>query len=371
MNKTPLVIALSCAIMSSAVLAVQAAPPQATQFHDKVLRYPSGAPQLAYLNIDAIQALPVPALEPQNGRMAYNDELTAYVSSPIDGRVTRIIAKPGDSVRQGDPLVLLDAPDYIQALADFNDARADLRQKTLSRDRAAALYKGEVIARKDYEAAVLDLEHAQEALRRAEAKFRHLNPKMEMNQGTFALRAPIDGVVTERKVNPGTAVDNAKPDSLFIITDPTHLWVSFELAEKDVGKLHLGQPVSVSVEAYPDQWFLASIDFISDVVDPSTRRIVVRCSVKNPERRLKPEMYAKVTPLAEGQSLPRVPNTALITEGVKSYLFVEREPGVIEKREVRLAFRGPVSSWVSEGLKAGERVATTGALLLNAELSGQ
>jgi cobalt-zinc-cadmium efflux system membrane fusion protein len=166
-------------------------------------------------------------------------------------------------------------------------------------------------------------------------------------------------------------VDNAKTEPLFVITDPTRLWVSFELAEKDVGKLHVGQPVAVSVEAYPDQAFTARIDFISDVVDPTTRRLVVRSELDNPERRLKPEMYAKVTPLAEGQSLPRVPNTALVTEGVKTFLFVEREPGVIEKREVRLAFRGPATSWVKEGLKAGERIVTTGALLLNAELSGQ
>ncbi|MDM7321742.1 MAG: efflux RND transporter periplasmic adaptor subunit [Gammaproteobacteria bacterium] len=370
MNKLPLIVTLCC-VMGS--FAVGAAEPMlaATQFADRVLRYPPGAPQLSYLNIEETVASPVPVLEPQNGRITYNDDLTTRVFTPVDGRVTRIVAKPGDSVRLGDPLAWLESPDYIQALADLNDARARLRQKTIERDRAAALYTGEVIARKDFEAAVFELEYAQEDRRRAEARFRHLNPTLDTRQTSFALRAPIDGVVTERKILPGTEVDNAKAEPLFVITDPTRLWVSFELAEKDVGKLHLGQPVAVSVEAYPDRIFTARIDFISDVVDPTTRRLVVRSELDNPERRLKPEMYAKVTPLAEGQSLPRVLNTALVTEGVKTFLFVEREPGVIEKREVRLAFHGPTTSWVKEGLKAGERIVTTGTLLLNAELSGQ
>lgn len=366
-----LLLILSSAGASCATWAAETPPPVATQLHDNVLRYPTGAPQLAYLNIESVKATPVPVLDAQNGRLAYNDDLTARVSSPISGRVSRIVAKPGDTVRQGDPLAWIESPDYIQALTDLGDARADLQQKSINLDRAAALYKGDVIARKDYEAAKFDLEHAKEALRRAESTFRLLNPKLDTSQGAYALRAPIDGVVSERKINPGTQVDSSDSAPLFVITDLSRLWVSFELAEKDAGKLHMGQPLMVTIEAYPDQGFPAKVDYISEVIDPTTRRLVVRSAIDNPERRLKPEMYAKVTPLEGGQDLPSVANTALITEGVKSFLFVEREPGVIEKREVKLSFRGPTRSWVKEGLRANERVAVTGALLLNAELSGQ
>lgn len=358
-------------LLAGAPLLAADAPPQATQMGTRLLRYPAGAPQLAYLNIEAVKDEPVPVLEPQNGKLGYDDELTARVTSPVNGRVTRIAAKPGDRVRKGDVLLWLDAPDYVQAQADLEDARAGLKQKSIERERASALYKGEVLARKDFEAAQFDFERAREALRRAEARFRYLNPQGDTTSASFALRAPIDGVVTERHVNPGTEVAGGSGDPLFVITDPTHLWAIFELAERDVGKLRIGQPVAVSVEAYPERSFSSSIQYIGDVVDPATRRVVVRSEVDDPERRLKPEMYAKITPLAEGSMLPRVANTALITEGVKTYLFVEREPGAIEKREVKLAFRGPTQSWVSEGLKAGERVALTGALLLNSELAGQ
>jgi cobalt-zinc-cadmium efflux system membrane fusion protein len=123
MNKLPLIMTFCCVMGSFAVGAAEPTP-AATQFADRVLRYPPGAPQLSYLNIEAMVVSPVPVLEPQNGRIAYNDDLTARVFTPVDGRVTRIVAKPGDAVRQGDPLAWLESPDYIQALADLNDARA-------------------------------------------------------------------------------------------------------------------------------------------------------------------------------------------------------------------------------------------------------
>ena len=124
------------------------------------------------------------------------------------------------------------------------------------------------------------------------------------------------------------------------------------------------------MDAYPGERFPAKILAIGDVVDPATRRVVVRCQLSNDKRLLKPEMYARITPSAEGAPLPRVPNPALVTEGLHTYLFVETGPGVLEKRRVVLAFRGQEASYVKEGLAVAERVVTAGALLLNAELAG-
>lgn len=339
------------------------------QFSNSTLRYPAGAPQLAYLRVEKAEASPVPALEPLHGRIAYDDNVTARVSSPIAGRVVRIGAQAGDKVTAGQPLLWLDSPDYAQALADLHKAESDLRQKQLSFGRAKLLFEGEVLARKDFESAENDMHQSEAEAERARARFRNLNPVGAIKEG-YALRAPLAGIVTERQANPGTEVRPDAPGPLYVITDPARLWVIVELPEKDLAKVRVGQPVSVEVDAYPGERFPAKILAIGDVVDPATRRVVVRCQLPNEKRLLKPEMYARVTPATEGAPLPRVPNPALVTEGLHTYLFVETEPGVLEKRRVVLAFRGQAASYVKEGLAAGERVVTAGALLLNAELAG-
>jgi len=339
------------------------------QFSNRILRYPAGAPQLAYLRVEKAEASPVPSLEPLHGRIAYDDNVTARVSSPIAGRVVKIGAQAGDKVAAGQPLLWLDSPDYAQALADLHKAEADMRLKHLALGRARTLFENEVLARKDFEVAENDERQSAAEAERARARFHNLNPGGAGKEG-FALRAPLAGIVTERQANPGSEVRPDAPAPLFVVTDPARLWTIVDLPEKDLGKVRAGQPVSVEVDAYPGERFPAKILAIGDVVDPATRRVVVRCQLPNDKRLLKPEMYARVTPSAEGAPLPRVPNPALVTDGLHTYLFVETEPGVMEKRRVVLAFRGQDASYVKEGLAAGERVVAVGALLLNAELAG-
>lgn len=339
-----------------------------TQFSNRILRFPPGAPQLGYLRIEPVAVMPVPLLEALHGRIAYDDDVTARISSPIAGRVVRIGVQAGDRVGRGQPLLWLDSPDYAQALADLRKAQADTRQKRLAYERGKLLFEGEVLARKDFEAAEADLRQSEAESERAGARFRNLSP--DEKSGGFALRAPLGGIVTERQVNPGSEVRPDAPGPLFVISDPDRLWVIVELPEKDLGKVRAGQDLAVEVDAYPGRRFSARALALGDVLDPATRRVPVRCRIDNRERLLKPEMYARVTPLAEGPSLPRVPNSALVTDGLYSYVFVETEAGVLEKRRVTTAFRGHGESFVSDGLKAGERVVTAGALLLNAELAG-
>lgn len=347
----------------------EAPPAEPAKIGNRVLRYPPDAPQLAFLKIETVKALPAPLMEPLHGRIAYDDNVTAKVFPPINGRVTRILAQTGDTVKAGQPLLWLDSPDYAQAVADLRKADSDRRTKEQALTRAKMLYDGEVIAQKDLEAARNDAAQADAEAVRARARLRNLDPADAGGSG-FALRAPLAGIVTERQVNAGTEVRADAPSPLYVVTDPSRLWVVAELAEKDLGKLRVGQAVSVMVDAYPDDRFEAKVEAVGDVLDAATRRVTVRCILDNKDRRLKPEMYARVVPVVEGLMLPRLPNSALVTEGLHTYVFVETSPGALEKRRVELAFRGTEASYVQSGLKAGERAVTAGALLLNSELAG-
>lgn len=346
-------------------------PPEAQAGSLRELRYPPTAPQLNFLKIQQVESLPEPLLDPLNGRITYDENHTARVSTPITGRVVAIRAQPGDTVAAGQPLLEVDSPDYAQALADVNKTSADLRQKQTAYRRARELVDAEVIARKDYEAAQADLAQAEAEHNRAIARFNNLTQGKGTRDQRFVLRAPISGIVSERKVNPGSEVRPDAQDPLFVITDPIHLWVIIDLPERLLGAVRTGQGVVVEVDAYPNERFAAKVASIGEVLDPATRRVQVRCVLDNPKRLLKPEMYARVTPLADGDTkLPRVPNSALITEGLYNFIFVEKEPGVFEKRRVTLGLQGRTESYVKQGLKEGERIVTVGPLLLNSELAG-
>ncbi len=346
---------------------------QAIQVEGQKLRIAAGAPQLAYLKIEAVSAEPVPLSEPLSGRLAYDDNVTARISAAVAGRIVKLVAQAGSVVRQGDLLAVVDAPDFAQAVADNRRADSDLRTKQAAFERAKMLADGGVLAKKDLEAADNDWQAAQAEAERARARYRNLDPGHAKSGNVaqqYGLRAPLSGIVTERQANPGTEVRPDQANPLFVVSDPTRLWAIAELAEKDLGKMRIGQPVTVLVDAYPEQRFPAKVKAIGDVLDPQSRRVQVRCDVPNGKRLLKPEMFARVVPESDGPSRPRLPNGALISEGLHTSVFVESAPGVIEKRRVKLAFRGQNESYVEEGVQAGDRVVTTGALLLNAEMAG-
>lgn len=336
--------------------------------NSRVLTYPAGAPQLNYLKIEPVEMLPEPVLDPLNGRIAYDENATVRVASPIAGRVVKIGADPGDAVTAGQPLLWIDSPEFSVALADLKKAQADLRQKQLAYNRAKTLFEGEVLAKKDLESSEADLSQSLAEMQRSESRFANLNPTNEEGS-KYLLRAPLGGVVADRQVNPGTEVRPDAANPLFIITDPTHLWVILDLPERDIGKVKPNQSVSVEVDAFPKKKFPARVARIGTVLDPATRRIQVRCILSNPDKLLKPEMYARVTPVADTkQKMVKVPNSALISEGLYIHVFVEKAPGVLEKRRVTLGLQGHNDSYVKEGLQEGDRIVTSGVLLLNSEL---
>ena len=238
-------------------------------------------------------------------------------------------------------------------------------------ERAKQLYEIKGIARKDVESAEADWHQAEAEAQRARARMKNLNTSSATTDGKFILRAPLSGTITERQVSAGSEVRPDMPNPLFVITDPRHLWVLVDLPERQLDKIQLGRSVSIEVDAYPDTAFTGKVVVIGGTLDPVTRRIQVRCEVDNPSLKLKPEMFARVTPIATKQGgLPRVPNTALVTQGLYSFTFVEQSPGVLQRRRVTLSTQGSQYSYVSDGLKTGERIVTAGALLLNSELAG-
>jgi membrane fusion protein, heavy metal efflux system len=331
------------------------------------LHFGPNADQLNYLEIAPVAELVLPTLHSLPGKLTFDEDRTVRVSSPVNGRVAELLAQPGASVKAGDVLAWLDSPDFAQARADARKAQADLAMKQRALSRTSELNKLGVLSQKDLEGAVADETAARAELERADSVLKNLDPGSTDKR--YALRAPIPGIVVERAINPGMQVRTDASSPLFIVSDPSRLWTTFELAEQDIGKIHDRQPLRLQVDAYPDKTFTGRIVFIGAALDPLTRRISVRGAVENTDRLLKPEMFARISPLDQsGHKVVGVPNSALVSAGLQHYVFVEETPGTLKRRGVQVGIIGDDVAYIVSGLTPNERIVTRGAVLLNAEL---
>jgi len=367
MNKISLVLLLATSFSLTMANAVEKINVVKKSASDEVV-FATNAPQLANLKIEPVIEITASATSPLNGKITFDENYTSRISSPILGRALTIKAQIGDKVKAGQVLMTLDSPELGSALADARKAYADLQLKHKIFERNNLLLEGGVIARKELEASQADLAQATAEEQRANARLKNLGTQRNSDE-YFALRAPIAGVVVDRQVNPSSEVRPDAPTPLFIITNPEHLWASIDLPERDLSKVVPGQKLSIQVDAYPDEVFNGNIDSIGVMVDPATRRINVRCSVQS-RGKLKPEMYAQITPLnTQNIKVIRLANTALITEGLYSYVFVEVTPNHFKKRRITLNSQERDFATVKSGLIVGERVISSGAFLLNSELA--
>jgi membrane fusion protein, heavy metal efflux system len=323
------------------------------------------------------------------GKIAFNEDALTPVFSFYTGRIVRLIAKPGDLVEPGSPLLEIDTPDLMQTESDLLTAASALaKAKTAlnlahrTESRLHDLYLHNAIALKDWEQAQADLHNAENDVRAAEAvlaatrgRLRVLGKsaaeiaQVERGQGIARVArvvAPIAGTIIARKVGPGQYVrpDNAEP--LFLTADLSTMWMLANVSETDVPLMQVGQPVAVQVMAYPDEVFTARIDYIGAVVDATTHRVNVRCVVDNPAQKLKPEMFATfhIVTTAAVPSLA-VPVSALVREGEKVSVWVAQpEQGFIQ-RTVTVGLEQEGYAQILSGLQPGERVVSAGSLFLS------
>jgi cobalt-zinc-cadmium efflux system membrane fusion protein len=325
-------------------------------------------PQLSFLRVGLVASEPLPVADPVAGRIAYDENRTSRIASPVAGRVIVQHVEVGDSVRAGQLLAELDSPDLAAAQADERKASADEERKRLALARTRVLVEADVVARKDLEEAEADYRQADAEARRARQRTASLHTHGDVD-GRFGLRAPIAGVVADKQVNPGQEVRPDQPNPLFVVSDLRHVWAIADVPEQLAARLRQGQGVLVETDAYPEQPFRGTVERIGVAVDPATRRVQVRCALYNADGRLKPDMFARIGFVAgdrESAAVP-VPNTALVTEGLYTYVFVERAPGQFVRQRVHVALGGAGRSWIDEGLNDRERIVTEGALLLQAE----
>jgi multidrug efflux pump subunit AcrA (membrane-fusion protein) len=181
------------------------------------------------------------------------------------------------------------------------------------------------------------------------------------------LKAPIDGVVTERNATPGELVDKSKP--VYTISDPTQLWAIAEVKERDIAAVKPGQDATFTVLAYPGERFHGKVVLIGNEVEAGSRTVEVRVAVDNADGRLKAGMFADVeivTTILDNVLL--IPDHALETDGENQIVFVALDGNKFEKRVVKLGLEQSGRVQILEGIKPGENIVTEGGFILKSEM---
>ena len=298
-----------------------------------------------------VRLVELPGILETSGQITFDDRKVASIISRVTGRIEEIRVSQWDYVRRGQVIATLYSPDIMTAEAEY------LQAKATSASMSQASPNNDAFARSMLEAAtrkleLLGIEPAQIAAIKTAAP-------------NFVMHAPISGNVVQNQALRGSAVNPG--DVLYSLGTLEDVWITADIYEDDLARVHVGQELDAVTTAYPDQVFHGTIARISPNVDPNSHVVEIRCQVKNPNFKLKPQMLARVKIVVRpGQALV-VPLGALVFESENYFVYVDSGNHLLERRTVHIGTWNQADyARVVSGLNPGDRVVVRGTLQINA-----
>jgi cobalt-zinc-cadmium efflux system membrane fusion protein len=356
--------------------------------------------QLATLKIASVQEISFPDVHETDGSIALDDDLTTPVFSPFTGRVVALYAKAGEIVPDGAPLFAVDASEFVQgqndlitAVGTLKTARAQLNLARTTERRQHALYQAQGGALKDWQQSQVDLATAQAAFEGAQTALAAVHNRLRIlgrsnseidalaasrNTATMSpqvvVRAPLGGTIVQRQVGPGqyiNSVTNGAANPAFTISDLSKVWLVANVRETDAPLMHLGDPVDVHVMSFPGRVFKAKLTYVAPSIDPTTHRLPVHAEVENPDGALKPNMFASFAIMTGAAvTAPAVPQDAVVYEGSTAHVWVANDDKTLALRMIKPGRTRGQMVEVLSGLRAGDRVVTSGSLFIDRAAAG-
>ncbi len=331
--------------------------------------------QFKTFTVEEVGLHPFFSEELTEGKIAVNGDRATPLYSPYSGRVTRVIAGLGDTVKKGAPLATVQASEFVQAQNDLSTAAAQVKLSRINETRKHALYDAKGGSLQDWQQSQADLVAAETTLSAARNRLKILGESeariaaLESAHGITpeaTLVAPIGGIVVDRQVGPGQYLQAGGSTPVFTIADPSNVWLLANVRESDAGQVALGQTMEVHVPAYPKRVFTARVTYVAAVVDSATHRLPVRAEIDNRDAALKPEMFATFRILTSTASqAPAVPEPAVIYEGDAAHVWLVAGDGLLAYRAIRTGRSNDGLVEVLEGLKAGDKIVTKGGLFID------
>jgi membrane fusion protein, copper/silver efflux system len=290
----------------------------------------------------------LPSVLEANGQVTFDDRRVSSIVSRVAGRIEQVRVSQWDNVLRGEPIVALYSPDFMTAEAEYLQAKQTAH---LSSAPGIAATAGLAASMEDAAERKLELLGMEPADIRA----------LSAPNPTVWMRAPIGGTVIDNKATRGAAVSPG--DVLYTLGTLNDVWITANIYEDDLARVHEGQNLEAVTTAYPDDVFKGVISRISPGIDPATFTAQIRCTVANPGLKLKPQMLARVRIVTRpGQALV-VPQQALVFDTDSYFAYVRVTPNAVARRKV------VITSWnekgyarVVSGLSPGDTVVVAGSL---------
>jgi RND family efflux transporter MFP subunit len=258
-------------------------------------------------------------------------------------------------VRQGQPLLTIYSPELVATEQEYLVAKELLAQVT-PRGAAAGSHESQSL-----------LSAADRRLKQWQIPDREIArlKKSGKVRDEIEIDSPVSGSIIERKAFPNMYVQPGT--KLYSVADLSTVWVYAQLFQNDIGRVKVGDPASVTVNAYPGERFPARVSFIWPEVDMAMRRARVRLEISNPELKLSLGMFVNVElrlPLGERLVIPA---SGVFQSGTRQIAFVDRGGGYFEPRDIEAGARAGDDFIVLKGLSAGERIVTSANFLIDSE----
>lgn len=330
--------------------------------HDPQQRISAPNLQSLVTHTDTVRLSTVSDVLRATGRVAPNEDALARIFPLVGGRVEHVAVELGDDVRSGTVLARIrsiDAADaetaIVEAEADYATARAELHRITQLQQAGLATAK--------------DLVAAQQDLERAQARINQSRDRKSIIGGSTgsmtSIRSPISGTILQRSVSPGMQF---RPDGdvpMFTIADLSTVWVIANIHESDIASVHIGAPARVRTPAYPNHEFRGIVNKIYSTLDAESRVMNVRIALQNPDRLLKPEMFANVVMDRKSmEPFPAIPARNLVFDNSRHHVIVSSNNGELSIRPVETAYVTDSVAYVRSGIHPGEIVVGSNVLLL-------
>ncbi len=328
------------------------------------------ADQMAHVQVLTVQPTRLTRTLRLTGAVAYDSFHTTPVITQVSGPVSRIVVVPGQTVQRGQTLLHVASPDYSQLRSNYLKARdaAALAKKIYA--RAKDLYEHHAFAEQELEQAESAQLQAESDLSSAEAALRVLGitdpealvkapPSFEAS-----VKAPIDGQVVEQNVAVGQLLQPGATQC-FVISNMSTVWILVNVYQKDLPYVHVGDPVTITTESYPDV-FQGKISYVAAALDPNTRTLQARIETSNPGYKLKKDMYV-VASVDAGtiHNAIAVPDSAVLRDSENQpFVYVETKDNQFGRRSITVAESSKGVTQVTAGLNPGDRIIGDGSLFL-------
>jgi cobalt-zinc-cadmium efflux system membrane fusion protein len=338
--------------------------------------------QLEMISFGSVSERTFPLEREAVGSIDFNEDMAAQVFPPYQGRIVQLYAKIGDNVKRGQALLTIESPDLIQADSNLIAAAGVLDLTTHALERAKQLFEVQGIAQKDLQQAISDQQTAEGVLRAARdevavfgkspleidrmVKTRTIDPYL-------VVPSPIAGRITARSAAPGDFVQPGNLPAPYSVADISRIWLNASVAESDMPLVRKGQPIYVTVMAFPERVFEGEISTVGATVDPQLHRGLVRAEIEDPKHELLPGMFASfVIVTGSPVSGPAVPLDGVVREGDGTMtVWFTTDRHRFTKRTVKIGLQHEGYDQILEGVRPGEQIVTKGAVYLDNLANGE